>query len=194
MWAGRTFFFTKAEFTQDALDLVRSKGNPNALLWIVEYSDYQCPSCRTAYYLLEDAMKTTPSKIYLQARFYPLSHHKYGLKSAIYAYAAAKQDKFWPFHAILFEKQPEWSQAPVEKIDGLFEGYAKEAGLDVKKLAAAAEDPKSKEAVFEENEKGRSLGINITPTFFMNGKMVAGVNVFKEEIATALDLKEPAKS
>src|SRR3989338_7939107 len=117
---GRNFFFPKASLSKDALDLVRSKGSPGSPIWIVEYSDYQCPSCRAAFYILEEAYNVFPSKIYLQARFYPLIKHPYGLKSAIYAYAAAQHDKFWPFHTILFEKQSEWSEAPVEKIDGIF--------------------------------------------------------------------------
>lgn len=191
VWIGRSFFFPKTELTKDALDLVRSKGSSQAPVWIVEYSDYQCPSCRTAFYILEEALRSPSSKIYLQARFFPLLSHTYGLKSAIYAYAAAQQDKFWEFHTILFEKQPEWSQASIEQIDTLFENYAKEAGIDVKKLVASVEDPKTKEKVFEEGETARSLGISTTPTFFINGKMAAGLTAFKEELARVLD---PQKS
>ena len=71
VWVGRTVFFPKAKFTKDALDLVRSKGNPNAPVWIVEYFDYQCPSCQRAAFLLRDISATYPSRVYLQARFFP---------------------------------------------------------------------------------------------------------------------------
>jgi protein-disulfide isomerase len=190
VWAGRQTIFRTSQLSKDAMDLVRSKGSPSAEIWIVEYSDYQCTACRAAYYILEEVHKLFPQDVYLQARFFPLLRHNYGLKSAIYAAAAAEQDKFWPYHAILFEKQPEWHEASGDKIDDLFEGYAKEVGLDVQKLKAAVSDPKTKEKVTDETEKAKSMGVHITPTFFINGKMVAGMKALKEELKSVLHLEE----
>ncbi len=155
VWVGRTAVFPKASLTKDALDLVRSKGDPKSPVWIVEYMDYQCPSCQRAYFLMKDLLKENPDKIYIQARFFPLAMHPYGLKSALYATAAALQDRFWAFHDILFEKQAEWSKVPKEQIDALFESYARSAGLDAKKLVERVNDPATKEKVFEENQKAK---------------------------------------
>lgn len=188
--AGRAFFFPKANLTKDAFDLVRAKGDPDAPLWVVEYFDYQCPACRRAYFLLKDAVKENPSKIYLQARFFPLVMHKYGLKASLYASAAAAQGKFWSFHDVLFEKQTEWSRAPEESIDTLFENYAKSVGIDPKELAKAVADPGTKQRVFDENEKAKSLGVRITPSFFINGKLVAGFDAFKEAMGKFFTIKE----
>lgn len=181
VWAGRTFFFPKAELSKEAFDLARSEGSPQAPVWVVEYLDYECASCRRAYLATRDIFRKNESRLYLQARFFPLKKHRYALKAAIYASAAAKQGKFWPTHELLFEKQAEWSQAPPDKIDALFENYAVSSGLDLKALTTDVNDPRVKEKVFEEIQAAKSLGVNIMPTFFFNGRMAAGFDAVSEE-------------
>jgi len=165
----------------DKRNEARVKGTPNAPLWIVEYSDFQCDNCRQAYFVMKEYLEKYPSQIFLQVRFYPITRqHLYALKAAIYAECAAGQKKFWEFHDILFEKQDEWavSQDP----DSLFLGYALKVGIDPKVLEACVNDPKIKGKVEEEKIAGRDIGVDATPTFFIGGKMITGAKALREEL------------
>ncbi len=178
----RHFLLSKAKFTLDERALLRSKGEPQAPVWITEYIDYQCGGCKVASEIIGDYFKVNPSGTYVQVRFFPLSMHLYGLKSVIFSECAARQGKFWKFHDALFEKQSEWSGVSVEQIDSVFEGYARTAGLNSKALQSCVENPKTKEEIFEESQDAKSAGVKSTPTFFINGKMVVGVEELKEEL------------
>ena len=176
----RIFFGPHGRVTLDKRILNRSKGNPAASVWVVEYMDYQCPSCRMAFKVLDIYIKEYPSNLYLQVRFHPLKQHPHGLESALYAECATRQNKFWEFHRLLFENQDEWKEntAAAEK----FHDYAKQAGMDLKKLDACVVNPHTKETVLQENMDSLALGVNSTPTFFINGKMIVGPKPLVEEL------------
>lgn len=161
--------------------LARTKGDPASPLWIVEYMDFQCESCREAGPLLDEYMKAHPGRIYFEVRFLPLIRvHRYALKSAIYAECAARQGSFWPLYGALFSKQEEWKAAADP--DALFTDYAGEAGIDADRLAACVSDASVKAAVIAEKDRARALGITATPSFFVNGKKIVGVQALREEM------------
>ena len=176
----RSFFGPHGRVTLDPRILNRSKGDPAASVWIVEYMDYQCPSCRLASKILDAYFKEYPSKLYLQVRFHPLKNHPHGLESALYAECAMRQKKFWEFHHLLFENQSEWRERSdvVEK----FHDYAVQAGLDLKKLNACVANPLTKETVLQEDTDSGELGVHSTPTFFMNDKMIVGPKPLLQEL------------
>ena len=176
----RFFFGPKGKVTFDKRILNRSKGSPNAPTWIVEYMDYQCPPCRKMFHILESYFEEYPSQIYLQVRFHPLKMHAHGLESAVYSECATRQKKFWEFHSLLFENQKEW--VDLGKIDDKFHEYAARVGLDLQALDKCVADPATQEAVLKENIEGSKLGVASTPTFFMNGKMIAGSKEMTEEL------------
>jgi protein-disulfide isomerase len=161
--------------------LARSKGKPANPLWIVEYMDFQCINCREVGATVDAAMKAHPDTIYFEARFLPLIRtHRLALKSAIYAECAARHGRFWPMSDLLFAKQAEWAES--QDPDVLFEGYAREAGLDARRLSACVSDVSVKAAVLEERERARALGLSATPSFFVNGKKMVGVEALREEL------------
>lgn len=181
----------KGKILMDRRVSSRAKGNPGAPLWIVEYIDFQCETCGRASSILRETLEKHPSQIYLQARFRPLVlSREFALKSAIYAECAASQGKFWPFYDILFERQKDWvsSSSP----DDLFHSYAKELGLNVKKLDICVQDEAVKKRVIAEKDEAMDLGVKSTPTFFMNGKMVVGLEALKEELNVAFPEKKEA--
>ena len=181
--AGRHFFAPQARFTSQERDFLRSRGEPKAGLWIVEYLDYQCASCKIGSGILKDFMERYPGKIYLQVRFYPLvMNHRHALKAALYAECAARQGRFWPFHELLLEKQEAWSNLPDTAVDAVFENVAREAGVDTGKLLKGLENPSVKQAVMDEKDKAKAMGVNVTPTFYMNGRMVVGQDLLKVEL------------
>lgn len=168
-------------FSSDKRILDRSKGDPKAPLWIVEYSDFQCRKCRDSALLIDGYLAKYPSEIFFQARFYPLiRNHLFALKAAIYADCAASQKRFWEFYGLLFEKQSEWSAS--EDPDELFRAYARQAGLDLGQLEACVGNPETKKRVMEEKDRAEALGVNATPTFFVNGKKIVGTTALKEEL------------
>lgn len=178
--AARFVFGPKGKVTFDKRILNRSKGNPNAPVWIVEYMDYQCPACRTAFYVIDAALKEYPSQIYFQVRFHPLKQHPHGLESAVYSECAMRQKKFWEFHRLLFENQKEWEDLILT--EDKFHEYAQRAGLNSEALDACLADPLTSETVLKENTDSRMLGVNTTPTFFVNGKMIVGIMEMKAEL------------
>jgi predicted DsbA family dithiol-disulfide isomerase len=137
----------------------RAQGSEKAPLWITE----------------------CPGQIYLQVRYFPLSAHKNAMKAAVYAECASRQPgKFWKFHDRVFEHQPEWAMDPYPQIR--FAEYARSADLDVRRLDACAHDETVEKAVADEKKKGEELGVKITPTFFVNGKIAVGVNGLSEAL------------
>ncbi len=151
----------------------RSKGDPKAPIQIVEYLDFQCPACAKGAKMLSDYFKKYPAQVFIEVRFYPIPRiHEHALQSAIYAECAARQDKFWPFQDLLIEKQSQWSR--MINAENLFKEMAASVNLDMAKLNACVNDEKIKEIIFKEKAQGKAQGVDSTPTYFINGKMVVG--------------------
>ena len=128
--------------------------------------------------MMKEYFAAHPHEIHLQIRYYPLIHnHLYALKSAIYAECASRQNKFWEFIEKIFESQETWEQS--KNPDAIFQRIAREQGMDLQKLGACVEDPRVKEEALREREEGRGLGIQETPTFFVNGNKIDGVPAMK---------------
>ena len=159
----------------------RSKGDEKAPLWITEYFDYQCPPCATARGLLENALAAHPGVIRLEVRFFPLPTHRNGQKAALYAECVSRQKgKFWKFHEELFSHQREWAEDPYAPLK--FAQYAQNAGADIRKLDACVKDPRMDLVVSDEKKAAEALGVQMTPSFFVNGKLVVGPTAVQGEI------------
>jgi protein-disulfide isomerase len=164
----------------------RSLGSEKAPVWITEYFDYQCPPCAKARGILEEEMAAHPGQIYLQARFFPLPGHRHAMKAALYAECASRQKgKFWKFHEAMLTHQDEWKDDAYASFR--FVSYAEEAGLDLKRLDACVQDPKTQEAVAEEKKKAQEIGVQMTPTFYINSNMIIGTEKLHDEIQAAVE-------
>lgn len=151
------------------------RGSASASATLTEFSDLQCPACRAADPSVEKALQEFNGRVKLVYKHFPLPSHKYGLLAARAAEAAGKQDKFWQMHDLLFEKQTEWgsllepnSTDPTPK----FEGYAASLGLDVAKFKVDMNDKSLEAKIKAEQEEGVKAGVNATPTFYVNGKII----------------------
>lgn len=169
----------------------RSMGDPKASLWITEYYDYQCPPCAIAHKQLDEAIKKYPGRIYLQVRYFPLAAHRNAMKAAVHAECASRQPgKFWLMHEKIFERQAEWAPDPYPELR--FLSYAQEAGLRLEPWDACTKDPRTEKFIAEEKAKGESLGAKITPSFFINGKLVVGNTALTDELKKLEDTTAPA--
>ncbi|MCX7992711.1 MAG: vitamin K epoxide reductase family protein [Fimbriimonadales bacterium] len=146
------------------------KGNENAPLIIVEFSDFQCPACKQAYEMLEtQILPQLGDKAFFVFRHYPLINiHPMAWAAAAAAEEAGKQGKFWEMYAALFESQQELTPARIENI-------AEQLGLDSKKVRHAVDNHREVhfKTIFRDFEEGSKLGVSSTPTFIIvyEGKM-----------------------
>ncbi|HEX8185751.1 MAG TPA: thioredoxin domain-containing protein, partial [Blastocatellia bacterium] len=162
------------------------KGNPSAPVTIVEFTDYQCPSCARTQPVLEEVAKEYGDKVKLVSRDFPLDQHAEAVKAAEAAEAAREQGKYWEYTAILFKNQ---DALQVEKL----KEYASQLGLDRAKFDQALDSGKFSEKVQRDMREGDKLGVNSTPTVFINGKRIKDKT--RESLKSAIEaaLKESAK-
>ncbi|HOW34986.1 MAG TPA: thioredoxin domain-containing protein [Candidatus Omnitrophota bacterium] len=159
----------------------RTKGNPRAPIRIVEYIDFQCPGCISGSLLLKEYIEKYPAQIYLELKYYPLSQiHRHALKTAVYSECAARQNNFWPFFYTMLEKRSVWER--MINPDSLFIDIAKQLRLNIPKFQSCAENEKTKTDVLNEKAEGRARGVQSTPTYFLNGKMLTGPKPLREEL------------
>jgi len=152
------------------------RGDSNAKVTIVEFSDFQCPFCAKAYPTVKQTLETYSGKVRLVYRDFPLSStHPLAQKAAEASECAEEQGKFWEYHDKLFESQAEWAGKGAEQ----FKKYAQDLGLDAEKFNACLDSDKYREEVLKDLGDGQKLGVTGTPTFFINGKMLVGAQPFE---------------
>ena len=146
------------------------RGNTDALHTLTVYADFQCPACGTETSLIARAWPQISDTTRLVFRHYPLDTHAHSFLAARYAEAAARQDAFWPMHDMLFANQGVWSG--VEDPTGLFDGYAKDLGLDVAQLKLDVELPEVRAKILADQRGGTSAGVRSTPTLFLDERQM----------------------
>ncbi len=149
------------------------KGNPKAPVTIIEFSDYQCPFCKKAEPTVAEVLKVYgPDKVRLVYRNFPLPFHNEARPAAEAAGCAADQGKFWEYH----EKLMAASDLSAANLATL----ATSVGVDKKKFDECVAQQKFKDAVEKDIEAGQQAGVNGTPAFFINGRMLDGAQPFEK--------------
>lgn len=143
-----------------------SKGNAAAPVTIVAFTDYQCPGCAETHLTLERLVKEYGAKVRLVARDFPLVQHTQAFKAAEAAEAAREQGKYWEYVEILLRNQ---SALEVAKL----KDYASEVHLDRERFDQALASGKFADTVQRDIQDGLKLGVDSTPTVFINGRRVA---------------------
>lgn len=143
------------------------KGNPDADIVLVEYSDLQCPACASFQPVVKGLLDEYGEQIRFEYKHFPLPIHPYAKQAAVAAEAAGQQDKFFEFHDLLFENQQTWSSSPVPIT--FFVQYAEELELDIELFERHMNSSILKEKVNAELAEARAAGANSTPSFYLNG-------------------------
>jgi protein-disulfide isomerase len=169
-------------------DAQPSKGPKDALVTIVEFSEFQCPFCARVLPTTKQVVDTYGDKVRIVWRNNPLGfHNNAGPAAAVAmeAYAEGGNDKFWEVHDTLFANQQALGRPELE-------GYAEKAGLDPAKVKKALDEGTHKKAVDGDQALAAQLGAGGTPYFFINGRQLRGAQPFAafqkvidEELATA---------
>ena len=138
---------------------------------LVEFLDFECESCRAAYPVVEDLRKQYAGKVTFVLRYYPIPSHKTAMNAAIAVEAAAQQGKLEPMYKKMYETQSQWGEKQVSQAPA-FRGFAQQLGLDLTAYDKAVKDPATKARVELDRGDGQYLGVQGTPTFFLNGKQL----------------------
>ena len=149
------------------------KGKADSKVLLVEYGDFQCPSCKSAHPNVNTLLGEYDDRIAFVFRNFPLaSIHPNAKAAAAAAEAAGLQGKYWQMYNSLFDNQDSWKNLDASQRTEAFKSFAAEFGVDQAKFDADfAGDPVSKKLAFDQ-ALGRQQGVSATPTFFLNGKQL----------------------
>lgn len=180
-----------APATTDALskaaDASRIQGSPDAPIWLIEVSDFQCPYCKmwhdeTYATVLDKYIKT--GKVRMAYVNFPLSMHQHAHEAAVAAMCAGAQGKFWPMHDSLFATQHAWEAKP--SATASFDALASSVGVDMTAYRACLKSPSIEALVDGDENRASRGGVNSTPSFFLDGHLVEGA-VPRDEMVAEID-------
>ena len=144
-----------------------SKGPAHAPVTIVEFSSFQCVFCRQALATLEEVLEKYPDDVRLVFRNFAIGGHQRAYPAAEAALCAEEQERFWPYHDMLFA-----NPRALEDEDLL--RYAEELGLDTERFEQCVAAGEYRDQVETESREARSMGISGTPAFLINGLLLSG--------------------
>ncbi len=147
-------------------------GPDDAPVTIVEWSDFQCPFCARQAPILAHVHEKYGDSVRIIYRHLPMAFHSQAELAAEAAVAAADQGKFWAFHDQVFAHQVRGKPPALSRAD--LESFAQAAGLDLAKFRAALDDRRYRDVVAAEGATATALGVNGTPTTFINGRPIIG--------------------
>ena len=165
-----------------SIDPALARGPADALVTIMEFSDFQCPSCKRAQQALGQVMKEFDGQVRLVHRDYPVPSHKGAFPAAEAARCAAAQGAFWEYHDLLYLAVPDFSR------DDLV-GYAGRLSLDREAFANCLDTHQYRKEIEADVREGRALKLPGTPSFLVNGRPLIGaqpIEAFREAIRDAL--------
>ncbi|MBI5884531.1 DsbA family protein [archaeon] len=172
------------------------KGDENALVTVIEFSDFQCPYCKEFFdETYSQLLSEFKGKILLVFRHYPLDIHAGALPAAVASECAADQNRFWDYHGQLFGNQQEWTVIGSSALVG----YADRIGLDVNAFKSCFENdiPAKKALIQKDIDLANKFGVSYvgTPAFLINNHLISGsqpIEVFRKVIG--FELARLAKS
>lgn len=166
-----------------------SRGDVNAPVTLVEFTDFQCPACAAMQPVLEEVLQSYGNRVRFVVRDFPLSQHQNARKAAEAANAANAQGKFFEYTALLFKRQNALDVASLKK-------YASEIGLNRAKFDAALDSGTYQDEVKHDIEDGEMYGVGSTPTIFINGVQltVLSADGLREALDRALAQKKPTST
>jgi len=158
-------------------------GKVDAPVKIVEFADFECPSCGGWATVTEPDVRTRIINTGLANLTYydfPLTQHRNTVAASNAAACADEQGKFWPMHDRLFQAQDAWNGEATDAPTPCFKRYAGEAGLDVAKWEACFDARKYQKRIAANLAEGLRHGVNSTPTFLIGNRLYPGMRTYDE--------------
>jgi protein-disulfide isomerase len=147
-----------------------TRGNPNAVVTLEEFGDFQCPPCAKLSEPINQLEKDYRPHLRVVFHNFPLPVHAHSQEAALAAEAADLQGRFWEMHDLLYREQSVWSIS--SDVLTLFNSYAGMLGLDVERFKKDMNGEQAKIRVTSDQKHGTSLGVRNTPTIFVNNKTI----------------------
>ncbi len=136
---------------------------------LVEFLDFECEGCGALYPIMEELRERYDGEITVAIRYFPNESHFNAMNAALAVEAAARQGELEAMYEKMFETQEEWGEARESKA-ALFEGFAKELGLDMAQYRRDVADPSTEARVKKDFEEALELGVEGTPALFLDGE------------------------
>lgn len=155
------------------------RGPSDASVTLVEFGDFQCPYCGEEEPIVQQLSSAYGTELRVAFKEFPLAMHEYAEVAAEAALAAKAQGEFWPFHDTLYAHQDALTATNLT-------AYATTLGLEVNTFETALSQGIYRAAVQADISQGTSLGVDGTPTFFVNGRMAVGALPYAT-LAAAID-------
>ncbi len=154
----------------------------------VEFLDFECEACGAFYPYIEQLREDYEGRVTFVARYFPLSGHFNAERAARAVEAAAQQDNFEEMYKKMYDTQKAWAEQRVPA-DDTFRQYAVDLGLDMAKWDIDYNSTETLERIRQDQADGEALGVNSTPTFFLNGERFEpeSFESFTEAFDAALD-------
>ena len=168
------------------------KGSEAAPITIAEFADFECPFCAGVAPTLRKIEDVYKGQVRFVWKHLPLSIHQHAVDAALAAEAAGKQGKFWDYHDKLFANQDHLETDALRR-------YAEELQLDVARWERDMQEPQQQRRIEADTEEAHMLDVNVTPSFFINGRYLRGAQPFEafarivDEELTKLNLPVPSR-
>jgi protein-disulfide isomerase len=148
-------------------------GKTDSKVILIEYGDFQCPSCGGAHPQIKEITEEYKDKILFIFRNFPLTTiHPNARASSAAAEAAGQQGKYWEMHNLVFEKQDEWKALTGQERTDKFVSYALSLDLDKNRFVADMASASINQKISFDQALGKKSGVDATPTFFLNGEQL----------------------
>jgi protein-disulfide isomerase len=161
------------------------RGAITATITLEEFGDFECPPCGMLSPVLEQLEKDYGERLRVIFREFPMPMHKHGLDAARAAEAAGLQGKFWEMHDMLYHNRFSWPGAA--DVVGLFADYAKTLKLDPERFKNDFAGPQVSARIAADKERASSLGVDRTPTLFIDDRQLPVSNFNPAGLHAAID-------
>ncbi len=185
---GLIFISRKDKINVDAIDMTKATaassangniadhvfGNKDSKVVLIEYGDFQCPACGSAYPIIKEVTDNYKDKVAFIFRNNPLTAiHPNARAGSAAAEAAGLQGKYWDMHDALYENQTNWSSAAVDKRTDMFVAYASQIGVkDKEKFKKDMESKAVNDKIDFDLALGKRVPVSGTPTILLNNKKI----------------------
>jgi protein-disulfide isomerase len=167
-----------------------SVATSKGVVTIDEYGDYQCPPCGALHPIIKSLKSEYGDRIQFAFHHFPLTQiHSHALEASSAAAAAGLQGKFWEMHNLLYENQSGWSE--VGDFRPIVLDFARKIGLDLQRFMRDIDGIQVVTLIREDATRGNLLGVNSTPTIFINGQMIANENLTADGLRKEINRRLP---
>src|SRR2546425_950798 len=170
---------------------IHIRGKPDASVTLEEFGDFQCPPCGALAGPIKQIEHDYEPRLRVIFHHFPLANHQHAREAALASEAAGLQGRFWEMHDLLYREQSVWSKTADART--LFNAYAGILGLNVERFKNDMEGDKVKARVALDQQHAAKLGVQNTPTIFINNQAVEPTSLNPDKLRAAVDTAVKAK-